>query len=388
MITNIPTPYRIPLFNQLSARLRGSGISLKVVFGAVGYARRKWTVNMSEYKFEYEVLPSRKIRYSDPEKSGFTYSGLYGILSKENPSLVISNGFSMATTKLWWRSWFRPIPYLIWSGDIHREGRPYSMMRRLQRKLLIKRASGFIAYGTKAKEYLVSMGASPDKIRISINTVDTEFFTEATGRIRQHLIPIHDKKRLLYIGHLSSRKNVDDLLKIIQVLSRTRSDFVLDIVGDGEDGVSLKKYVRENRLADFVEFHGYKQKSEIPFFMARACCFVFPTRFDIWGLVLNEAMVAGLPCLASVHAGATHDLIEDGVTGFAMDFSQTEKMAERISWLLENPDAAKQIGQNANRFITEHASLEKSASGLVKSIITSMRLKCISSVFSYSPCWY
>ncbi|MGI0011389.1 MAG: glycosyltransferase family 4 protein, partial [Nitrosopumilaceae archaeon] len=237
-------------------------------------------------------------------------------------------------------------------------------------------------------EYLVSMGASPDKVQIFINTVDTEFFTEATRRIRQHLTPIHDKKRLLYVGELSSRKNVINLLKIMQVLSRTRSDFVLDIVGDGEDGVLLKKYVHENRLTDFVEFHGYKQKPEIPFFMAGAHCFVFPTHFDIWGLVLNEAMVAGLPCLASVHAGATHDLIEDGVTGFAMDFSQTEKVAEKIGWLLENPNDAKQIGQNASRFIAEHASLEKSVSGFVKSIITSMRLKCISSVFSYFPCLY
>ena len=73
LITNIPTPYRIPLFNELKEQLERKGLELKVVFGALGYSRRKWAVDMSQCKFEYEVLPSKNLYFSDSEKSSFTY---------------------------------------------------------------------------------------------------------------------------------------------------------------------------------------------------------------------------------------------------------------------------------------------------------------------------
>lgn len=89
---------------------------------------------------------------------------------------------------------------------------------------------------------------------------------------------------------------------------------------------------------------------------------------NIWGLGLVEAMSAGLLCIASIHAGATNDLIKDGVTGFAMDFSETEEVVDKVNWILENPELSKEIGQNASRFIAENVSIEKSAMGFVKTI--------------------
>ena len=113
LVTNIPTPYRIPLFNELKEQLERKGLGLKVVFGALGYARRKWAIDMSQCKFEYEVLPSKNIFYSDPEKSCFTYSGLYHTISKEHPSIIITNAFSIATTNLCLLSWFKKTIYII-----------------------------------------------------------------------------------------------------------------------------------------------------------------------------------------------------------------------------------------------------------------------------------
>jgi len=369
LVTNIPTPYRIPLFNELKEQLERKGLGLKVVFGALGYARRKWAVDMSQCKFEHEVLPSKNLRYSDPEKSSFTYSGLYRVISKENPSVIITNAFSIATTKLWLRSWFKKTDYIIWSGAIRRKDKSGSIVRRLQRKILTRRAVGFIAYGTRAKEYLVSLGAQRDKkVEIGINTVDTEFYRGEYRRLRENLIPSDGQKHLLYVGHLCPRKNVLRVIKVINHLTKLRSDVILDIVGDGEDRTRLEKYVIDNQMTDYVKFHGFKQKSDIPLFLAKSDCFLFQTDFDIWGLVLVEAMSAGLPCIASIHAGATHDLIKEGVTGFAMDFSETEKVGERVNWILENPELSKEIGQNASRFIAENVSIEKSAMGFVKAI--------------------
>lgn len=368
LVTNIPTPYRIPLFNELKEQLERKGLGLKVVFGALGYARRKWAVDMSQCKFDFEVLPSKNLYYYDPEKSSFTYSGLYRIISKENPSIIITNAFSIATTKIWLRSWFKKTDYIIWSGAIRRKDRPDSFVRILQRKVLIRRAAGFIAYGTRAKEYLVSLGAQQDKVAIGINTVDTQFYRSESRKLRENLIPSDGQKHLLYVGHLCPRKNMLRVLKVINHLAKLRSDVILDILGDGEDRTRLEKYVIDNQMTDFVKFHGFKQKADVALFLAQSDCFLFQTDFDIWGLVLIEAMLAGLPCISSIYAGATHDLIKEGVTGFAMDFSETEKVTERLNWILENPELSKAIGQNASRFITENVSIEKSAVGFVKAI--------------------
>jgi glycosyltransferase involved in cell wall biosynthesis len=284
----------------------------------------------------------------------------------------VTNAFSIATMKLWWRSFLQKTPYIIWSGAINHKDKPDSFLRQLQRKILVRRAAGFIAYGTKAKEYLVSLGVEPDKIEIGINTVETEFFKKEAGKNCNNPEMNKDKKRLLYIGHLSLRKNVMKLLKVIDVLSQRRSDFIFDIVGDGKDRTQLEKYVEKNQLRDFVKFHGFMQKSDISLFMASSDCFLFQTDFDVWGLVLVEAMAAGLPCIASIHAGATHDLIKDGVTGFAMDFSETEKAAKRIGWILDNRESSKKIGQNACCFIEENVNLEKSAERFVKAIIATL----------------
>lgn len=368
LIINIPTPYRIPLFNELNSKLQIKGLKLKVIFGAMGYSRRKWAVDMSECKFEYEVLSSKNIRSSDPEKVSFTYLGLSRVIRKENPSVVVTAGFSIATMKLWLHSWFKRTGYIIWSGAIRRKDKSDSFVRRLQRKILIRRAVGFIAYGTRAKEYLVSLGAQRDKVEIGINTVDTEFYRGEYRRLRENLIPSDSQKHLLYVGHLCPRKNVLRVLRVINHLAKLRSDVILDIVGDGEDRTRLEKYVIDNQMTDFVKFHGFKQKADVALFLAQSDCFLFQTDFDIWGLVLVEAMSAGLPCIASIHAGATNDLIKEGVTGFAMDFSETEEVVDKVNWILENPELSKAIGQNASRFIAENVSIEKSAEGFVRAI--------------------
>ena len=369
IITNIPTPYRIPLFNELCLQLHDIGYTLKVIFGSLGYQHRKWQINMSDCAFEYEVLNSKEITLDRPENTTFNYPNLYEVVKRVDPTAIITNGFSIATTKLWFRSFVKATPYIIWSGTVPNKNNEPKLHRKIHRKLLTGRASSFVAYGTKAKQYLQSLGAKEEKVEIAINTVDTRFFSSETAKLRLNQKQSEtEKKRLLYIGHLSSRKNVSKLLKVVKELSSQRSDFLLDLVGDGEDRSNLENYVRDHHLSEFVVFHGFKQKTDMPAFLAQSICFLFQTDFDIWGLVLVEAMAAGLPCLASVSAGATQDLIDDNKTGFIADFSNLEDVKKKINWILDNPKQANEIGQRASEFISNKVSLKKSAEGFIQAI--------------------
>ena len=187
-----------------------------------------------------------------------------------------------------------------------------------------------------------------------------------------HLRALMDKKNrkktLLSICYLTKGKRVDQLLRAIQVLTSMRRDFVLKILGAGPEMENLRQLCCDLDIADSVEFVGFVEKSEIPAYLAAADCFLFSTEYDVWGLVLVEAMAAGVACIASRLAGATPDLIQDGVTGFALDFSDSHELAQRINWMLDNEAAAMQIGENAREFISKNVTLQVSAAGFVSAI--------------------
>lgn len=367
LISNVPQTYRIPLFNEIDRQLNHKAIQLKVVFASDGYKRRKSKIDFSEMKFQYEILKSFKINFGNVEKTMFTYGGISNLISEYKPDKIIVLGFSLATIKIFLRSLFKKTDYVIWSGALIMATQKYSILRQMLRRVLIRRASAFVAYGSKAKQYLIDQGASPEKVHIGINTVDSRFFFVETDKIRATLTP-DVKKHLLYIGYLVPRKNVMKLIDIIEELSVTRKDFVLDIIGDGSDKPLLEKAVEEKKLGEFVNFHGFIQRNGLPKYFAQSACFLFQTDFDVWGLVLNEAMAAGLPVLSSVNAAATYDLIVEGETGFAVDYNDSDQIIEKIKLLLDNPELSKRIGDNAHRLIAAKASIAISAQGFVNSV--------------------
>lgn len=367
LVTNIPTPYRIPLFNELARQLECAGYALKVAFSATGYARRKWEIDLGECRFEYAILHGRKLRLGSAENVVFGFPGLGRLIDCERPVVVVTSGFSPATTELWFRNLVRRTPYVIWSGAIDSPGRPISRLRRWQRTLLVRRAAGFVAYGSRARDYLVSLGAEEKRIHIGINAVDIGFFSRQVDKWRAR-VEKEDRHELLTIGAIAQGKRLDLLLKAAAVLSRSRSDFGIRFVGEGPERDRLETLTAELGLGKHVRFEGYCQKGEIPRFLAAATCFLFPSNYDIWGLVLVEAMAAGVPCIASIHAGATHDLIREGQTGFAMDFADSASVAERIAWILDNPAEAAGIGRAGRSFVEENVTLEVSARGFVDAI--------------------
>ena len=284
LVTNIPTPYRVPLFNELNRQLDEAGIKLTVIFGSNTYDRRKWVVDLSNCSFEYYVLQSSIIGAGqNKELTTFTFSGLSRMLKRLNPDLVIAPGFSLATMKIWMMSFVHRFKYIIWTGSVERADRLGSPVRIMQRRTLAAGASAIVVYGSAAKAYVESLGVDPEKIFIGINTVDTSFFSEKTQSIRKAL-PASNLKYLTYIGYLSRRKRVSDLVKTMIHLAQKREDFIFEVIGDGEDLPILRNLVQVNKMSERIVFHGYRQKEELPQYLARSNGFLFQTGFDIWGV--------------------------------------------------------------------------------------------------------
>jgi len=367
LITNIPTPYRIPLFNELSRQLTERNIDFKVIFGGLSYPRRKWKIDMSDCKFSYEVLNKSFINLYFLKYGIFLYSGITRLLLKENPDLIITNGFSLSTMKVCFLKIFKKIKYVIWSGAIVRHIQKDAFSKVLLRKLLVRYATSFISYGTKSKLYLEDLGANPNSVFIGINTVDTIFYNSNITSSNSVNI-VDTKKHILCLGHITLGKKLDNIIHSIKYLSYIRQDFVVDVVGEGPELENIINMSNAVGVRQYFNFTGFKQKHEIPHYLSMAKCFLFPSEYDIWGLVLVEAMSVGIPCISSIHAGATCDLIQDGVTGFAMDFSNHGEIAKKIDWILCNPDLSRNIGDNAKYYIQKHVNLETSVNGFMTAI--------------------
>ena len=372
LVTNTPTPYRIPLFNELERQLSELGVKLIVVFGSNTYKSKKWVVDLSCCTFDYYILQSNIVGpQNHNEFTNPTFPGLVRMLKRMNPDVVIAPGFSLATMKIWMQSFMQRFDFAIWTGSVEQSNRYESLVRVMQRRILASNASAFVAYGSASKSYIEKLGVPSEKVFIGINTVDTSFFSTQTDAIREKLKP-GELKYLTYIGHLSRQKKVSDLVKTIIHLAQKRDDFIFEIIGDGEELPILRNLVSINHLNERIVFRGYQQRDNIPTFLARSNGFLLQPGFDNWGLALNEAMAAGVPCIAPRSACAVQDLLKDNDLGIAIDYADREHFLEAIEWLLDNPKAGEEMGRLAQKFINSHASLAQSASGFVRAVQKSL----------------
>ncbi len=370
LVTNIPNPYRIPLFNVLARKMSEKGMGLEVVFAARGYARRKWTVAWDEIRFNYQVLEDEFGISEKERKSGrFRYRGLLRLLRQARPQFIICGGFHRGTWQAAWHRLRTGCRLVIWSGSVPTLQREYSLAQRWHRRLLIRLAHAFAAYGTRAREYLVALGAKESKVHIAINTTDIEYYRNETERLRKGRSrlpggPFH----LLYMGNLDRRKRVDNLLHLMKELQEREVKAKLTCVGSGSQATKLQALALKLGVQERVSWEGFQPRQRIPHYLAAADCFVFPSEYDVWGMVLVEAMAAGLPCLASAYAGATADLILDGKTGYAVDFNQVERVATLIQGLIDHPGEIETLGKAALHFIAENGNLETAAGGFLAAL--------------------
>lgn len=371
IVTNIPTPYRIPLFNKVKDIFEKNMLKLKVIFCTRGYRRRKWNFDHEKFHFEYSILRDPKIVIG--EKMINLSGSLFFELIKERPDVIISVGFSVPTLIVWLYCKIFNARFILWSGEtpeLSIKRKDFIGFRHYFRKKLIKDTKSCIAYGRRAAAYLESLGKPRNKVFIAINTVDTTYYSHEVDKLRLKKEEIKTnmclpQKNILFVGYLSKRKGVEFVLRAFDLLET--QDVGLHIIGDGQYRDTLKNLARRLDLKN-VYFWGYKQKNELPLFYAIADVFIFSSLKELWGLTIIEAMTCGLPMLCSNMAGATPDLIHDGLTGFVVNPTEVKEMARILSYLFDKPHIREEVGMRARKFIEENITLDHSAKGFLEAV--------------------
>lgn len=158
--------------------------------------------------------------------------------------------------------------------------------------------------------------------------------------------------RMLYIGKIEDRRNVFFLLDVFRNIKEKHKNIELTIVGDGEKAYKeafLKSIEEELDEGSII----YKEKAlqrELPSVYFQSDVFLFATHYDIFGMVLLEAMYYQVPVISTMNGGASM-LIENGINGYIVDGFDLEKWTEVINEIIEDSNKAKKIGEAARKTI-------------------------------------
>ncbi len=158
----------------------------------------------------------------------------------------------------------------------------------------------------------------------------------------------HPVFRFLYVGRIVDVKNIPVMLDAFVRAFDNRSDVQLRIVGKGNmlAELSVEYASRKN-----IVFAGAKYGDVLIREYHDASALILPSSYESWGLVVNEAMAAGLPVIVSDQVGAAHDLVEGCDTGFVFPYRDADKLAEQMKILVEDKNLYVRFSKNAAAYM-------------------------------------
>ena len=224
--------------------------------------------------------------------------------------------------------------------------------------MLYNACDGALAIGTSNFAYHRALGLPEDKISLFPYTVDNERFAAASvlaaserDALRDELGVSRDHPVILYASKLERRKHPDDLLRAARRLAGEGVEFSLVIAGSGEMGPELAALAAEPG-GPRVVFPGFINQAQMPKLFGACDVFVLPSHDEPWGLIINEAMCAGLPIVTTTEVGCAPDLIRPGENGALFEVGDIEQLVQALRPLLRNSDLRRQMGARSREIIS------------------------------------
>jgi glycosyltransferase involved in cell wall biosynthesis len=214
-------------------------------------------------------------------------------------------------------------------------------LRELTKTAIVSQFDASLAGGTPQARYIEQLGVSGRCVFTPYDVVDNELFATKAATVRENpdfyrgLLGLsRDRPFLLASGRFIVRKNYDGLIRgYRQYRDRNPGRALLDLVlvGDGPTRGNLVRLVDALGLSPWVTLTGYRQEAEVAAYYGLADAFIHPATSEQWGLVINEAMAAGLPVLVSARVGAVEDLVTHEWNGFTFDPDDPSSIADSIA---------------------------------------------------------
>lgn len=357
IVTEIISPYRIPLFNALAQH---PDVDLHVIFlGETDPNLRQWQVYKEEIKFSFQVLPSWRRRIG--RYNALLNFGMAMALKRSAPEVILCGGYSYVAS---WQAllWARRdhVPFLLWSESNLQDFRRSHALTEFLKKQFLGRCSGFVVPGRSALQYVLAHGAQENSIFIAPNGVDNELFARAAERARRDDPALRKELALpnryfLFVGRLIREKGVFELLAAYASLGKElRQGMGLVFVGDGNARPQLQE-IAASVSAGTIRFTGFAQREQLGAYYGLADVLVLPTYTDTWGMVVNEAMACGLPVIVSRAAGCVADLVRENWNGLLVPPRDVPGLASAMKLFAESSSLRTTMGVHSAEHIRNYS---------------------------------
>lgn len=323
-LTNLPAPYRVKFFTEL-----GKKCELTVLYERTSASDR-------DEKWKAEAGKTYKEVYLNGLKVGADNAFCPDVVKylNHNYDTVVIGMYSTYTAMLamlWMK--MKGIKYVISTdgGFVHQE----SERKKNFKKFWISSADYWIGTGKMAREYLLYYGAKNDRI------FDYPFTSVDQKEIISKIPTAQDKKNLkqklgieadrvvISVGRLLYLKGFDVLLDASKLVHYPNVEYI--IIGGNEK--EFAENISEN-IPNNVKILPFMSKQNLFQYYLASDVFVLPTRGDVWGLVVNEAMACGLPVITTDCCGAGIELIENGTNGIIIKPDDPNSLAKGIEMML------------------------------------------------------
>lgn len=342
LLTNIPTPYRLPVFEAIGER-----VDLTVYFCEGHDPDRLWRVSPSSKQARYETGTVRRL------PAGIIWNPDLGSRLRRTPFDVYLAGdnFTNAPSVLtaWRAARRRHRPFIIWCEALDTAYASGNLVSNAYRHWLYPRTDAFLAYGQRAEAYLVTRNAAPDRIVRGRQVIPPELIPPPT--LDKPALGLAGKTVVLCVGYFIARKGIDRLIRAF--LQVAQADDVLVLAGGGPEEPSLRTMSQGDAR---ILFPGYVEGPDKSNWYAAADLFVLPTFHDPWGLVVNEAMAFGLPVITTDAAGCVPDIVRHEDNGLVVPVGDEGELGAALATLLRNADLCRRMGQRSHALIADYTT--------------------------------
>lgn len=323
-ITNIPAPYRIDFYNEL-----GKHYDVTVIFEAKRAPGITFNWKEDEiHNFNAIFLKEGNINEKKVDWSIFKY------LNNTNADEIIVTNYAYATEMmalLYIKLKKKPYYYEIDGAMVNYNE---SSLKRLIKKFFISGAKGYFSPSKVSDNYIKFYAGDQSNIfRYHFTSINQKEQVNILPTLNEKIIlrnklNISEEKIIIAIGQFIPRKGFDILLKAAKYIDKSAGIYIIG-------GKPTKEYIKlkEDMNLQNVHFEGFKTKEQLSEYFKAADIFVHPTREDIWGLVINEAISYGLPVITTNKCVAGVELLNPEAIIEADNITQ---LSDKINMFLNN----------------------------------------------------
>lgn len=368
------THYRSSVYNELYSLLKAGNMDMIVIHVALVsrmHELMKDACDLTLYTYPYHMLFNKNFEAITMFQKNLS---IFKEIWKFRPKALIITGYYDL-------SFFMAVLVakiikikVIAIIDSTRYNKPKISFKEIYKKLFLGFCNAIFCPGSEAKEYVKRWGVAEENIFIVNLTPDfstlEKLWLEARDK-KEELRKEYNFKphNFLYVGRLSSEKNLEILLKAFYQIKKNDNkaeSWGLIIVGGGQKETELKRLAKQLNLSD-VYFLGIKPWKILPVFYSLSDVFILPSSYDTWGVVVNEAMICGLPVIVSNRCGSAYDLVEEGKNGFTFSPNNVNELVDIMLKFIDEEVSGYEMGQ-ISRDIIKNYTPENSAREMFKGI--------------------